>query len=526
MYNLIMTKIDFILNTSPLPGIGEYKQGKHWKDQSTAKKCADVFKASLKFIVPALFVGAIAFLATPPPLAFILAPVLATALALAGLGLIAKSVYELEHIDQTVAPSVLINDAPGLGEWTENKVMVTENGSESMDLKLELIEKANHSIEISGSYCGGAIFDKVLDRIEKKLENNPNLKVRILSSQPLLTKSNRERIRHLAGLFPDQFFVVETAMKKMFVPTFRTIENHVKFLVVDGKACMTGGTGIQDMLSREGTDDPTTFSKTDKIMGKGARDMDVVVEGPLAKTMQQEFYRLLAKWQRLMPPSKQYRQLTMAPDSPQEQDSGSLFNDRQDRVVSAPSTMLTGSYEHGSEHGCKLGYLRLIDEAREKLVIANMSLNQPEILTKIKEARARGVEVIVITNANQKDAPLSAKTIGLVNKYYFAELLKTGVQIYEYKQASTLYHKKAIVVDGRYTAIGSFNISLHCADTEDEDLVVVDSAEIAEHTMKTLEEDMNRSHKASREEYSGFFGSMIRSLSKSLILKATAHVYQ
>jgi phosphatidylserine/phosphatidylglycerophosphate/cardiolipin synthase-like enzyme len=515
------------LNTQDHKGIGEYKAGKHWKNKAVIAKCADIFKAYGKVLASSSAIGTIVFFALPSPLSPIIALVITTISTLIGIYLITKTIYDLECIHKTRKIHTNIKDAPKLGQWTENSVFITKDGLESMDIKMRLIKKAERSIEISGSYCGGEIFDKTLDEISKKLERNKILKVKILSNRALLTKKNHIKIKMLAKKYPENFFFLETTNKKIYLPSYRIIENHVKFFIVDGEACITGGTGIQDMLSREGTDRNVKFSRIEKILGKGARDMDVVIEGSLAKTMRQEFFKLLNKWQYMTPKSRQYGKLRNLLEEESTRYQGSIFHEKEkDRVVKAPSILLTGSYEHGSEHGCKLAYIKMIRSANKSLVIANMSFNQLDILEEIENAVKRGVKFTLITNSTQKNAPFGAKILGVVNKYYFPKFLKKGLKIYEYKQDSTLYHKKVMVIDKRFTTIGSFNISSHCADTEDEGITIIDSEKTAKETLKILEEDIKRSHLVSEGEFQTFFGSVKRFLLKTFILQVTGHVFQ
>jgi phosphatidylserine/phosphatidylglycerophosphate/cardiolipin synthase-like enzyme len=513
-------------------GIGEYKKGCHWKDLPLAEKVMQATKAVFKVLSCAALVGACVFFAIPAAFALAIAAAVATLVALVGLLLLAYSFYRIYHVDQH-SPIPFPAHVPGLGVWSENSVFMTENGEESMQMKLRLVESAQHSIEISGSYCGGKIFDTMLDLIAQKLESNPELQVKIIANQDLLTTSNYERIRLLAQRYPNNFFLLETKQQFILLPTLRTIANHTKFLIADGTRGMTGGTGVQDMLSREGAEEGVELSAKEKFLGKGARDMDALVTGPIAETMRHEYYQLLEKWNALTPQRRKYGNLEgqreFAPVPEQIKDESialdaQIFQDKNpERVARAPTTLITGGYEHGSAHGCFLAYMQMIREAQKTISIANMCLNYPPIVTELENAARRGVKIRVITNGNDPKSPMGARFLGPANRSELEKLLQIGVVCYEYAQESTLFHKKVMIIDDRYTTIGSYNLSYHCSESEDEDILIFDSEEVAEQTQAILDEDVRRSQQISPATTTGYY---FNELLKRIALLTTAHIFQ
>ncbi len=505
-------------------GFGETKKGCQWKDLPIAIKCMHVFKACMKAALFSAGIGRIAFLVTPPPLSLILAPALATFAALTGLGLIAKSFYNLAIQSPEKTFPNLDTSAPRLGEWSYNNALITKNGSQSLQLKLDLIDKAEHTIVISGSYCGGEIFDKALDRIEKNLAKKEKLQVNILTSPDCLTKSNYQKIRCLAARYYERFACTITPKRPFFLPTYRTIENHAKLFVVDSKVCMTGGTGMQDHLAGEERIS-NGFDIKKIILGSGARDADVAIEGPLAKTMHNEFCKLFAKWRRLVPNSNKYGSEKYFFTEPRNTSS---YLEGLKKSKHVKTAMLAGGVEHGDQHACKQGYLQMIRYAKKDIVIANMNFSEPDILHALYHAALRGVRIKIITNANQSTSSLASKGMGIPNTLFFKKFLEKGVEIYEYKKPGVLYHKKIMVVDNRLTTVGSFNIGSYSAEVADEDIVIMDSKRMAKKTLDNLQEDMlpENSHRAQKEEYTGFFQTFGRMAAARLTLQLTARIFQ
>ncbi|MCH9611767.1 MAG: Cardiolipin synthase B [Chlamydiia bacterium] len=498
-------------------GIGRYKENGRWGDLPLEKRVEDVFFFALKVVVAGVAIGAIAASCITCPLAIALIGVIC-------IGLIVDAIHTHQHKGLGHQVEEVNEGGPALGQWSENSAYVTQNGAESMRMKHELIAKAEKSIEISGSYCGGQIFDQTLGLIGEQLQAKPELQVKIISNLDLLNESNTEKLQELADRFPDRFFACVTTKQWMYFPEVKTEENHTKLLVIDGVACITGGTGLQDMLSREGADESVELTRKEQIMGKGARDMDVVVKGPVAKTMRAQFYQLLDKWVHKTAGERIYGSLT--PFQPATRDPNTFELSKP--MVQTNGTMITSSSEHATSNECKLAYLQMIRNAQKSIVIANMCFNQPEIVQAVKEAAERGVQVTVITNTDNHTSPFSMLVMGAVNRHYVSALEGTNAQVFEYRQDSTLYHKKVMVIDEVITTIGSFNLSLHCADTEDEDILIFDSPKVAEKTMATLEVDMQNSRVITYEKdpVLRWVDSLLVEVRARITLLFTAYIFQ
>ena len=180
-----------------------------------------------------------------------------------------------------------------------------------------------------------------------------------------------------------------------------------------------------------------------------------------------------------------------------------------------------GSYEHGSKNGCLAAYIKMIQAAKDTITIANMSFCQPLIMKEIKAAVKRGVKIRIVTNISHKKSSLANVFTGSVNKGALASLVKLGISVYSYAKPYILYHKKVMVIDNQITVIGSFNISYHCADTEDEDIIVINSNKIADETLRILEEDIAASKKL--KPFSRF-ASGVNSLIAKIILFFTKFI--
>lgn len=284
------------------------------------------------------------------------------------------------------------------------------------------------------------------------------------------------------------------------------------------------------MLSREGTEDGISPTMTDRVFGMGSRDMDAVIEGPLTQTMRQQFYQVLAKWTRKTPSERQYGQ--ERPVSLMEKPAARAVSFFNQLGISAPlvdATLLASSYEHGSESEIKLAYLQMIKAARKTIFIANMNLSYPEIIEAIEQAAKRGVQVTIITNGDNSTAPILTKLLGVVNRSSMYGLSQHGVESHEFSQDNILYHKKVMVVDGQITTIGTFNISYDCVIGHDEEVVIIDSEEIAERTVSILQKDITMSTPFSKSNYEGVFGTLrfaVNEFKAAVSMQLTANLFQ
>jgi phosphatidylserine/phosphatidylglycerophosphate/cardiolipin synthase-like enzyme len=102
-------------------------------------------------------------------------------------------------------------------------------------------------------------------------------------------------------------------------------------------------------------------------------------------------------------------------------------------------------------------YLALPDNTRKALI----------------NAAARGVDVRILTNSYETGLEVAFSLCHYISLNYYAELLQSGVRIYEYKCSEDLekkpyYHAKYFIIDGKWTSIGSFNLSVRSAYIESE----------------------------------------------------------
>jgi phosphatidylserine/phosphatidylglycerophosphate/cardiolipin synthase-like enzyme len=153
------------------------------------------------------------------------------------------------------------------------------------------------------------------------------------------------------------------------------------------------------------------------------------------------------------------------------------------------------------------GLLQLIDQAQRDLtIISPYFVPGPDMKRAFAAARARGVQVRVLTNSlASNDAPIAH--VGYAR--HREELLAMGVELYEMRseQASlgsalgasgasatgesrSMLHSKVLVMDGRLLVVGSMNLDLRSQLQNTELALLIRSAELSRAAIAQIESVM------------------------------------
>lgn len=156
------------------------------------------------------------------------------------------------------------------------------------------------------------------------------------------------------------------------------------------------------------------------------------------------------------------------------------------------------------DHLMPLAFHQLLRTARREVLITNAYVIPDEaLLAELRALTARGVRVRLLTNS------LASHDVPAVNSHYErwrGPLLRAGVELHELRadariKASVVetapvqgrfvgLHTKALVVDGRYSFIGSMNMDPRSEQINSEMGVVVDSEPLARELAAHMAEDM------------------------------------
>ncbi len=229
-----------------------------------------------------------------------------------------------------------------------------------------------------------------------------------------------------------------------------TNRDHRKLLVVDGKIAVTGGINIQQVYSN------TPFLwKRKKEPSTPWRDTDVQIEGPAVAELQKLF---LDTWQKQKGPTLSER--NYFPDLKEE--GNALL-----RVVGSTP----GQYNRINF----IAYVSAITFAERSVHLVNAYfVPDHQTLDALTAAAGRGVDIkIILPSITDQPLILSAQ------RYNYSRLLKSGVQLYERRNA--LLHAKTAVIDDVWSTVGSSNMDFWSLLNNDElNAIVLDRGFAAE----------------------------------------------
>jgi cardiolipin synthase len=232
---------------------------------------------------------------------------------------------------------------------------------------------------------------------------------------------------------------------------------HRKILVVDGEVGFTGGAGIADHWTGN-AEDPDHW-----------RDTMVEIDGPAARLLEGGFYE----------------NFTEAADEvvPELDDSGPVRGD-------AGAAFVVRSSPSGGVNDMKRLFLLGIAAARRSIDITTPYFMPDESSRwSLADAVRRGVRIRLLVEGDKTDA----KPVKHASRRYYEELLKLGIEIYEYQP--TMMHAKTFVVDDAWSLFGSANFDNRSLELNDELNVAVTSRELAAR----FREDFDRDRQHARQ---------------------------
>jgi cardiolipin synthase len=253
-----------------------------------------------------------------------------------------------------------------------------------------------------------------------------------------------------------QVHVFHTLTQAMRGPQFLQAlnqRNHRKLLIVDDDVAYFGGMNVVDQSGLESKDDVKARNLPSSA---GWRDVHARMVGPRQAEIAASMDRL---WKRVHHQSRGKPPRWVVPNFakvPDESifffDSRPTFKDRRPHRALVP----------------------LIRQAREEITLS-MAYFLPlgRVLRALVKARRRGVRVRVIV-PGQSDVRL----VQWATRHFYEYLLRRGIHVYE--RRDRMLHSKAMVIDHRWSVIGSCNLDARSLRINLEFFAVIQSQALAE----------------------------------------------
>jgi len=346
---------------------------------------------------------------------------------------------------------------------TGGTVQLLNNGVQIFPSMLEAIRGARRSVNFSAYiWEDGRASEQMLAALVDRARSG--VEVRIL-------------LDGMGGLYAPSMDALKAAGGK--VVTFRPARfgklmrfhkrNHRRAIVIDGAVGFTGGAAVADKwLGDADTEEQW-------------RDTMVRVTGPLALTLQSAF---VDAW---------------AFASGEILEGAQFFPPEADAHAGGPEAMIhTGlaSTPSSDTHPLRLFFMQCFLSARKKLYITTPYFVPDRQAREAVAERARaGVDVRILLPDDHTDA----KMIRLTSHYYYEELLAAGVRIYEYQ--STMMHTKGIVVDGKWSVVGSANMDVRSIELNLENVLGILDDGFARTMETTFHQDLKHAREIRLEEW-------------------------
>jgi cardiolipin synthase len=242
--------------------------------------------------------------------------------------------------------------------------------------------------------------------------------------------------------------------------------NHRKLLVVDEQIAYFGGMNVVD---QSGIRSPADAKSRHLPAQAGWRDVHVRMVGPRQAEIAESCERL---WRRVhrQPNGRQprwpVREMVRAPS-----DSLFFFDSRPTFKVRRPQRIL----------------VPLIRQARREVTLSTAYfVPMGRVFRELLRARKRGVRVRVIVPGHS-----DVKVVQWAFRHYYEFLLKRGIRIYERKDR--MLHSKAMIVDGKWSVIGSCNLDARSLRLNLEFFAVIHAPQLALALKQIFLEDIRNS---------------------------------
>jgi cardiolipin synthase len=232
--------------------------------------------------------------------------------------------------------------------------------------------------------------------------------------------------------------------------------SHVRSVVIDGRVGYTGGFGFADHWLGDGRHD------------EGWRESNVRVEGPAVAQLQATF---AIGWV----------------EATGEFLNGPAFYPPPTQAGGVAAGVFFSRPTLGNTQAERFLTVMMIGATRRLYITNSYFVPNADFRRLLEQAVARGVDVRVLTAGPTTDV----RTARLAGRFHYDELLAAGVRIYEYQP--TMMHAKTMVIDSRWSAVGSMNFDNRSLAYNDEANLLVADSGIGVQMDSAFAEDLKRS---------------------------------
>ena len=354
---------------------------------------------------------------------------------------------------RVAALSRYIENAGGYATYRNTSIRYFPLGDDAFPEMVKQLEKAEYFIFLEFFIIKEGIFwNTLLEILQRKAREGVEVRV-MYDDIGCMTTLPRDYVSKLnsMGIKAKTFAKVTP-----FFSTHYNNRDHRKILVIDGKAAFSGGINLAD-----------EYINREERFGKW-KDNSFLVQGDAVRNYTLMFLQL---WNTTVSQDAKIYQPYINISGGRQPGEGDGF------------VIPYGDGPHSHVSVAQSVYLNVIHGAVDHIhIMTPYLILDDEMLNSLKRAAKSGIDVrILLPHIPDK------KTINLIGKSYYPELLEAGIHIYEYTPG--FIHSKVMEADGNIAIAGTINLDfrslyLHyeCACLIFENDVLQDITEDFRHT--------------------------------------------
>lgn len=355
--------------------------------------------------------------------------------------------------------------------YNDAQIRLIEEPTMMFEETIKLIRKAEKSIYLQYFIIeDGSWLDVIVNELIKKAKEG--IKIYLLYDWvgSLFKFKKETKLKLIANGIKVAKFHAKADLKMRSTINFR---NHRKYLIVDGKYAITGGSNIGD-----------SYLNIDRSIGHWM-DLNYFVSGGIVHTMLLEF---IHDWYYYVPRSHKldFDQLIneMGIDQFEIKDySTPSINDIKESTM----TCLMHTGPNQSTNSLIEILLMAFANAKKSISIFTPYLfPTEELIVALCSAANAGIDVQIMLPGRTDSSPF----ILSMNRLSYKKLISSGVKIYEY---SGFMHTKAVLIDNETALLGSYNLDNRALVINFESLLFIYSKKTNHQIQKLFLEMTNNS---------------------------------
>lgn len=366
--------------------------------------------------------------------------------------------------DQSELVQLLLSDSSS-PLTNKNKVDLLINGEEKFPKVFKALEKAKHHIHIEYYiFENDTIGNTIAELLIKKAKEG--VKIRFIYDDFGSSSIRRKIVPRLKkeGIEAFPFYKI----KLIKLANRLNYRNHRKIIVIDGKIGFVGGINISDKYINQ---------KQSEVLFW--RDTHFKLEGPSVNYLQ---YIFLTDWHSC---SKQNIILNKEFYSSVEE-----FTHKDNKLV-----QLAASGPDSDSPTILYSLLQAVNLAEKEILITTPYFIPGEsLMDAFNIAAMSGLNVKLLVPLDS-----DSKFVNAASKAYYGELLRSGVEIYQYKKG--FVHAKTMVTDKKTAIVGTANMDNRSFELNFEVNAIVYDQEIATALRSAFYTDLENAVKIDPKEW-------------------------